>query len=651
MKRHDQTIKRATPERKAEAPPLPPPWAISRGLTVILLAAALFRGIYFYLYGRSGVFFDNPILDSKVYDTWATSIAGGALIGRQAFYFPPLYPYVMALLFKVGGHSLPAIYLMQSLLGLLNLALIHRIGMAIFNERVGLLAAAGAALYGPFAFFEMKILGVTIGLTLSLAALALLVGAERASLGGREAAARWHLAGLAIGLAAECVPGTILVAPVYAAYLGFGRMRAALLLLAGTILATLPVMAHNLYVASDPLPLSGQGGITFYQGNNPTASGFYGQAPGFTGSPESQAVEEQSRAEKETGRIMRRSEVSAHFLGKGLAYIASSPLAWLVLEGRKLLALAGEYEASTEYSLYFERAEVPLLRVLFLPYAVILGAGVAGMVLAGRPRPPAIALFLYTLCAAAVPMLFYVSSRYRLPIVPPLLIYGASLCDRAIVAYRSAEGFDTPLTRAAAVALGIALVSFFPLGRPLVSAEANVFYNVGNLSLEKKKYDEAIGFYDRSLAQWPGNGYAWINRGNALDKLGRSDEALSSYESAAQAEPGLWLAYKAQGILLHRDKRYEEEAAAYRRGIRTDGEEAYYLLGIALKNLQRTDEAIRALREAVRINPSYARAHTRLGELLSIGGDDAAAHEEFRKALSFDPADTSAAAGFKRTGG
>jgi superkiller protein 3 len=194
-------------------------------------------------------------------------------------------------------------------------------------------------------------------------------------------------------------------------------------------------------------------------------------------------------------------------------------------------------------------------------------------------------------------------------------------------------------------------VSFFPLGRPLVSAEANVYYNVGNLSLEKHKYEEAIAFYDRSLAQWPGNGYAWINRGNCLDKQNRPDEALASYQRAAEAEPDLWLAYKAQGIILHRDRRYEEEAEAYRRGIRTDGEEAYYLLGVALKNLQRTDEAIRAFREAIRINPSYARAHSRLGELLAIGGDDAAARDEFRKALSFDPADTAAAAGLKRVGG
>src|SRR5437867_7904445 len=153
----------------------------------------------------------------------------------------------------------------------------------------------------------MKVLGTTLGLTLNLLALALLVGAERSAVAGRPGVRRWFAAGLAIGTAAECLPGTILLAPLYAAHLGLRRGRAAMVLLAGTFLATVPVLSHNLYVASDPLPLSGQGGLTFYQGNNANnASGLYSVAPGFSGSPESQAVEEQSIAERETGRTMRR---------------------------------------------------------------------------------------------------------------------------------------------------------------------------------------------------------------------------------------------------------------------------------------------------------------------------------------------------------
>ena len=649
--RHEQTINRRAGEGKAGAPPPPPAWGVSRPLAIVILAAAAFRAIYFCLIAKNSIFFDGLILDSTVYDEWARSISGGRLVGSQAFYFPPLYPYLLGLLYAAFGHSLAAVYLFQALLGLLDLVLIHRIGTAVFNERVGLLAAAGAALYGPFAFFEMKVLGTTLGLTLNLLTLALLVGAEKADLGGRPRLGRWLAAGLSIGVAAECIPGTILLAPIYASYLGLRRGKAAVVLLAGAFLATLPVLAHNLYVASDPLPLSGQGGLTFYQGNNPGARGLYSVAPGFSGSPGTQAAEEQSIAERETGQSMRRSETSAHFLRKGLAFIATSPGAWLALEGRKLLALLGDYEASTEYSLYYEREQVPWIRVLFLPFAAIAGAGVTGMLLDTRERTASPALLLYTIYAAAIPLIFYVSGRYRLPLAPALLLYGASFVDRLRVEVREMGTLRPPLLRAGGAALALALVSFLPLGRPSVSAEANVHYNVGNLLAARGLHPEAIASFDRSLAQWPDNAYAWINRGNSLDKLSREDEALASYRRAEEASPGFWQAYKAQGILLHRQKRYDEEAAAYRRGLKTGGEEVYYLLGVALRNLDRGDDAAKAFEEATRLNPHYARAHTRLGELYAGRGETDKAREHFRLAIAADPGDSAAVAGLRRLGG
>jgi len=658
---HAETIIRGADENKAH-----PPWAIPTPLAIILLAAALFRAIYFFFYARDDVLFEGLILDSAVYDSWAQRIASGEWLGRQAFYFPPLYPYVLGILFRAAGHSLALVYLLQALLGLVSIVLIHRIGAALFGPRAGILAAAGAALYAPFAFYETKVLGTTLGLTLNLTALALLVGAETAAMGGRDGAGRgrgatgrrrgssgrWLAAGLVIGVASACLPGTVLLAPLYAASLAWRRATpAAVALLLGTVLGLLPVTAHNLYVAGDFLPLSGQGGTTFYQGNHPNASGMYNAAPGFSGAPETQASEEQAIAERDTGRTMRRSETSAHFFRKGLAWIASSPGAFILLEARKLAALLGDYEAPTEYSLHFERHKVPWLRLLALPFAAIAGAGVAGILKAGRPRPPAIALSVYTIAAAATPLIFYVSSRYRLPLVAALLIYGAHLVDTVRAAAGAAGAPSRGDVRALVLAGGLALVSFFPLGAPSDSAEANVHYNVGNLLAARGRHEEAIASFDRSVARWRGNAYAWINRGNSLDRLGREDEALASYRRAEEENPGFWTACKAQGIILHRKRLYAEEETVYRRGLSSGREEARYLLGVALKNQDRLDEAARELEEATRLNPAYARAHTRLGEIYAGRGDTARARERFRLALAADPGDRTARAGLARLGG
>src|SRR6267154_834316 len=322
------------------------PWEIPLSLAAVLVAAAIFRAVYFYLDSRNPIFFDGLFLDSSVYDNWAKAIAAGDWLGREAFYFPPLYPYLLGLIDRWFGHSYALIYLAQQLLGLINLVLIYRIAEAVFTARAALYAAVLAALYAPLAFFETKVLGTTLGLTLNLIALLLLVRRERTRDG---AWGPWFIAGLTFGVAALCLPGSILLTILFVPILLRWRNGAAAAsLAAGTFAALLPILAHNLYVAGDPLLLSGQGGITFYQGNNPSARGLYNVVPGFSGAPERQAAEEKTIAERDTGRPLRRSEISAHFFRKGLVFIGGSPGQWLLLEGRKLLALFGTYEASTE---------------------------------------------------------------------------------------------------------------------------------------------------------------------------------------------------------------------------------------------------------------------------------------------------------------
>ncbi len=630
------------------------PWHVPLGLAVILVAAAIFRAVYFFLDSRSSIFFDGLFLDSSVYDGWAKSIAAGEWIGREAFYFPPLYPYLLGLFYRLFGHSYALVYLAQQLLGLVNLVLIFRIGEAVFNARAARYAAGLAALYAPFAFFETKILGTTLGLTLNLAALLFLVRAERnRDKPGSGSWRPWLVAGLAIGIAALCLPGSILLAVLVALHLARWRKGAAVALAAGALAALLPVLAHNLYVAGDPLLLSGQGGITFYQGNNPSARGVYNVVPGFSGAPERQAAEEKTIAERDSGRPLRRSEISAHFFRKGLAFILGSPHRWLLLEGRKLLALFGTYEASTEYSLYRERGAIPWLWVAFLPYAALAGLGLAAFVgapghsgvsslLARRSARRAAqneswALPLYTLYAAGVPLLFYISSRYRLPLVPALAIYAGALLDRVASDLQRFGEVRFEAARAIGVALVAGLVSFFPLGAKNVTAEANVNYNIGNLLADRGAHEEAVRSFDAALAEWPTHAFALINRGNSLDKLARPEEAIASYRRAEEAQPDFWKAYEAQGIVLHRLGRYEEEAEAYRRGLQAGGAQAHFLLAGALQAAHRNEGAEREISEAIRLNPLDPRFHNTLGTIREGRGDRHGAIEAYKQAGKLDP--------------
>ncbi len=624
---------------------------VPAGLALVILGATLFRALYLYAYARTGILFDGMMLDAAIYDTWAQAIAAGAWMGREAFYFAPLYPYLLGALFRLVGHSYAIVYILQGLMGLGIILLIHSIGARLYGRRAGLFAAAGAVLYLPLPFFETKILGATLGLFLGLIALRLLIGAEEA-----RTMKPWMVAGLALGVASTVTPAVVLLAGLYAAALTFRRrLAAAALLGAGALIALLPILVHNVTVAGDWIFLSGQGGVTFYQGNNPDAIGLFMPPPGFTGSPEQQPEEEKVLAEREAGHPLRRSEVSAHFLRKGLAFVTGSPVRWLGLEARKLGRLIGSYEPSTEYSLYLERERIPLLWVACLPFAAIVGATAGAWATqrtkrsvdsAGGGRKPAgapaeaagrRALALYTLYAAAVPLLFYVSSRYRLPLVPALLIYAGSFLDRMVAALRGGASPDPAMMRGMTAALGVGLLSFFPLGRSAVTVEANAHYNLSRILADRGRNEEALVELDRCLSDWPEHVYALVNRGNSLDRLGRSDEALASYQRAEEVRPDFWKAYQAQGSLLFRQEQFDAALDAYRRGAAAGGSESRFLQATVLQEMDRPDEAERAVRQAIRLNGQDARYFNTLGMLLEKQDkrDDAIA--AFDHANKLDP--------------
>jgi 4-amino-4-deoxy-L-arabinose transferase-like glycosyltransferase len=121
---------------------------------LIIFVFALFLRLA-YLYQVWGVpFMHFPSVDARRYDEWGQAIARGDWWGNEVFYQAPLYPYLVGAVYAVFGRSLPALHVIQMLIGAGTCALAYLAGRRYFGERAGLLSGALLTIYSPAIFFD-----------------------------------------------------------------------------------------------------------------------------------------------------------------------------------------------------------------------------------------------------------------------------------------------------------------------------------------------------------------------------------------------------------------------------------------------------------------------------------------------------------------
>ncbi|RKY58559.1 MAG: hypothetical protein DRP95_05845, partial [Candidatus Latescibacterota bacterium] len=138
------------------------------GLLAVVGVALALRLVYLFQL-KGSPFFDVPIVDEKTYLEQAQKIASGELLGgNKPFWQTPLYPYFLALLYRLFGRDFLFLRGASLVLGALSCGLVFLIGREAFGSSVGLLAGFMAAAYGPFLFFEGMLLPTALGTFLAL---------------------------------------------------------------------------------------------------------------------------------------------------------------------------------------------------------------------------------------------------------------------------------------------------------------------------------------------------------------------------------------------------------------------------------------------------------------------------------------------------
>ena len=614
-------------------------WAL-----IVLLALGL--RLYYLNELSPSPLFSVPVVDARTYVDDARYLSEVSWAGRPTpFWQPPLYSYLLGFLFAVGGENYYLPRLLQALFGALVCGGTYLLGLRLFPPAVALGAGLAAAFYGPLIYFGGELLPTIPALLLNLALLLLLLTAPL------KRGWPWLTAGLVLGLAALAVANILLFAPVLLLWLWFSQgnfvQRGALFFL-GIALVIAPVALRNYLVGNDWVLISHNAGINFYIGNNPDYQRTVDIRPGRAWL---QLVE---MPEREAG-IERPAAKSRFFFARSWDFAAANPFDYAWLQLYKLYLFWHGDEIKRNIDPYFARRDSVLLAALLwkkgvaFPFGFVAPLALIGLVLftrtaAGKTEQGRLFL-LFTLTYMVSVVGFFVTARYRLPVVPVLLLYAGfgmySLWKEA------------PYRRKALVALPLLLLmanigtgamdeegepqQHFWLGyayeRQGMPANAvreykwvlnqlpdhdDALLRLAGLYVEEKEYSKAVALYKKYLEFYPEAARVRYFLGNALLQMHYYEDAIAAYEQVAQKRPHWASIYGRIGYAHAMAGQLGQAADAYGRtlALRPDSTLVRYQLARLYETegqLQAAAAEYRTLLEQAPTEPEY---RIRLADLL-----------------------------------
>ena len=178
-------------------------------------------------------------------------------------------------------------------------------------------------------------------------------------------------------------------------------------------------------------------------------------------------------------------------------------------------------------------------------------------------------------------------------------------------------------------------------GLDLGAARAHVDarFNLANLLVRRKHFDDAISEFRQMLRHKPDFAEAHCNLGAVLFGLSAFEECERCYREALRLNPTFAEAYSNLGGLLVKLGRLDEAEVNLREAckLKPNFPEALSNLGDLLRIRGRPDEAEVYCREALRLKPDYVPAQLILGNALRESGRFHEAESCYRVALDRNP--------------
>ncbi|MEZ4409312.1 MAG: hypothetical protein R3A52_23005 [Polyangiales bacterium] len=462
----EETDDERASDEQADALPVDPalesslsaPWALPQAFALALIVRL----------GAVALLQRSPLASraagmSHAYDLWAQRIARGRF-GDGAFFFDPLYAFVIAPLYRVGHHSLTLPRLVNVLAGCAAVVLASRAAWHLWRSRAAtVLSAVAMALCVPAVAAEASV--TPTALALALAALGverLLAGDDRAV---KVSGAALGFAALAHGALAWLVPAAALALwrgwdphAARAALTPDARVKRAGWLLACALPAAILGAGHDLRAGRTAFPMTPGVAARAYVGNHSGNDTGARVNPAFAQPDPARWPDEfRTEGERRAGQPLSDAGLSRRWFRETFDAAKREPVTALSRVYRRARLTLHDDAIPEAEGATFLAPWVPLYRSPLFGYGLLVPLAILGFVVGRRRR--GVALVAGGVGVVALPgLLTYVDGAQRALLAPGLAALAGGGACWLVSAWRS--GAREELYRGLGVVAAGMLLSF-----------------------------------------------------------------------------------------------------------------------------------------------------------------------------------------------
>ena len=504
------------------------------GAAILLALGIFFYFLLIWQYIRHSPYAHIPILDARGYWQLAVDVAHFGKPLTSTGISAPLYPLFLIVCVYLFGPNIYAVYVIQLSLTLITVLLMYQLWQQVFSSLHAFIGGLLSLFYLPFVYYITKLLPDILAI-LVLTSFLVIYTHQRLLNKPGGLILLGVVGALAILARSQFI---VVVLPLIALLLFYKkpdpitkiyRWRIPIVL-ACLILTLLPIGLYNYHYTGGFYVTAPNGGLTFYMGNNPRATGTYSSVPGISDDVNLQLKEMVAVASSHFGRPVTIWEADRYFWRQGLSYIKNNPVDWLKVELKKIILLISPKETFTIYDIYLERSlYLPFLYLFCINWGILLPLSIIGIADICWSKKQlirdVIPLFVTGVVLTGMLLIFLVLDRYRLLLLPVVAGFAA---HGIIALFRLWRAKHFPVALAVSAVLLVAISATVIIKKPIAPG---AWSNLGSILVRLERYSEAEDALHKALQTDPTNPIVINNMISALLYQDKVKEALPLIET------------------------------------------------------------------------------------------------------------------------